>query len=352
MSAYAVCRKVPPHLMEQKQKIMSNTVDRVYLTGAAGMIGSNVARALLADGVRVVGVDNFWRGTRSNIADLTVNPNFQFRHADIISDQDWFRDMTHDSVLIHTADIVAGIDYVFGNEWSVFQKNILINTQVARVVNMFQPERLIYLGTACSYPQKMQRSVDTSVLSEAVKFPADPESGYGWSKLMGEVEFRLAIKGLPTRLLVLDLHNVYGWPCIYRDRTSQVIPALVYKALTSKDGKLSVWGNGKQGRAFLHVSDVVAGIKAGLTYAGAEQDIMLGPDRCSTIGEVAHLIQQHPRIKIDEIVFDASKPTGDIGRFADASLAKRELGWTPQVDFRTGLNELIDNVVDNYNAVA
>jgi nucleoside-diphosphate-sugar epimerase len=256
--------------------------------------------------------------------------------------------MTSQSVLIHTADIVAGIDYVFSNEWSVFQKNILINTQIARVVNTVKPERLIYLGTACSYPQKMQRSVESSVLSESVKFPADPESGYGWSKLMGEVEFRLAVKGLPTRLLVLDLHNVYGWPCVFKGSTSQVIPALVYKALTAANRKLNVWGNGKQGRAFLHVKDVVSGVKAALTYSGKEQVFMLGPDHCTTIGDVAQLIQQHPRIKIDEIVFDASKPTGDIGRFADAELARRELGWTPTVEFRAGLDELIDRIIDDF----
>lgn len=324
--------------------------DRIYLTGAAGMIGSNAARRLLGAGHRVIGIDNLWRGTRENIADLLANPNFVFRHADIISDDDWYCDMTPQSVLIHTADIVAGISYVFSNEWSVFQKNILINTKIARIVNSVKPERLIYLGTACSYPQKMQRSVESSVLSEGVKFPADPESGYGWSKLMGEVEFRLAIKGTATRLIVLDLHNVYGWPCVYRESTSQVIPALIFKALTSTDGKLTVWGDGKQGRAFIHISDVVSGIQAAVGYSGSEQVFMLGPDRCTTIGEVARFVQKHPRTHIEEIVYDTNKPTGDIGRFADASLARRELGWTPQVKFEAGLNELVNHIADDMAA--
>ncbi len=75
---------------------------------------------------------------------------------------------------------------------------------------------------------------------------------------MGEVEFRMAVKGRPTRLTVLDLHNVYGWPCIYRDATAQVIPSLIFRALNTPDGKLSVWGDGKQGRAFINVADVVS----------------------------------------------------------------------------------------------
>jgi nucleoside-diphosphate-sugar epimerase len=326
---------------------MTTTASRIYVTGAAGMIGTNLCRALFDAGHEVVGVDNLWRGTQRNLEQLKAFGDFSFRHADIIADQDWYSDMGPDSVLIHTADIVAGIDYIFNNEWRVFRKNILINTQIARVVNQFQPRQLIYLGTVCSYPQGLQRSVDTSMLDETLKLPADPESGYGWSKLIGEVEFTLAVKGTRTRLTVLDLHNVYGWPCIYADSTAQVIPALINRALESVDRKLVVWGDGTQGRAFLHVDDIVQGALKAIDYAGDEQAFMLGPDHCTTIGEVAQLIQSHQSIEIDEIVYDTSKPVGDIGRFANAELARRELGWDITVKFEEGLAELIDHIVDD-----
>lgn len=325
---------------------MKSRSGKVYVTGTAGMIGSNVTRALVGQGRDVIGIDNLWRGTMENIAEFKLARNFTFRHGDIISDNDWYRDMEADDTIIHTADIVAGIGYVFANEWSVFQKNILINTQIARVVTQRRPAQLIYLGTACSYPQGLQRSVKGSVLSEKVKFPADPESGYGWSKLAGDIEFRLAVKDISTRYTVLDLHNVYGWPCIFRDSTAQVIPSLVFKAISATNRKLSVWGDGKQGRAFLHVSDVVAAILAAMKYDGKEFNFMIGPDYCTTIGEVAQLIQSHPRIGIDEVVFDTSKPTGDIGRYADASLARQEIGWIPKVQFRDGLYEVIDRIIN------
>lgn len=318
---------------------------KIYLTGAAGMIGSNMAKAFVAEGHEVIGVDNLWRGTGRNLESLNGNADFTFRHADIISDFDWYQDMGVEDVLIHTADIVAGIGYVFSNEWKVFQKNILINTQVARIVNQVQPKQLIYLGTACSYPQGLQRSVENSVLSEGAKFPADPESGYGWSKLIGDVEFTLAVKGTRTKLTVLDLHNVYGWPCRYDDGTAQVIPSLINKALNAADGKLVVWGDGKQGRAFIHVRDVIQGAQKAVGYLGEHQTFMLGPDRCTSIGEVAELIKQHPQVRVEEIVYDTTKPTGDIGRFADATLARNELGWAPTVEFKTGLDELIENII-------
>lgn len=318
---------------------------KIYLTGAAGMIGSNMAGAFLAEGHQVIGVDNLWRGTGRNLEGIAARKNFTFRHADIASDFDWYQDMGNDDVIVHTADIVAGIGYVFSNEWRVFQRNILINTQIARVVNQVQPRQLIYLGTVCSYPQELQRSVENSQLCEDVKFPADPESGYGWSKLIGEVEFALAVKGTSTKLTVLDLHNVYGWPCTYDDSTAQVIPSLINRALQSTDGKLVVWGNGKQGRAFIHVRDVVRGAQKALGYKGDYRTFMLGPDRCTSISEVAELIVDHPQVDVNEIVYDTSKPTGDIGRFADATLARREIGWEPTVEFKAGLYELIENVI-------
>jgi len=326
---------------------MTHQTTKVYVTGVAGLIGSNTVRVLLEDGFSVVGIDNLWRGTKENISDLFAHSNFTFRHADLISDHDWYRDMGPADSLIHIADIVAGIGYVFSNEWSVFKNNLLINTSVARIVNQLAPGRFIYLGTACSYPKHLQRSVDISMLSESDKFPADPESGYGWSKLVGEIEFKLATKGTNTRFIVLDLHNVYGWPCAYRDNTSQVIPALIFKAINAVNRKLSVWGNGRQGRAFLHVSDVVSAIRLALDYSGVHSAFMIGPNRCTTISEVADIIQSHPKIHIDEIIFDTSKPTGDIGRFADSTLALNELKWSPKVDFQSGLHELIDRIIDD-----
>ncbi len=326
---------------------MTDSDRRIYVTGAAGLIGSNVVRALLDDGHAVIGIDNFWRGTQANVRQLSAHAKFVFRHADIAADQRWFQDMKSGDVLIHIADIVAGIGYVFSNEWEIFQKNILINTNVARVVAQKAPARLIYLGTACSYPQKMQRSVTSSVLSEADKFPADPESGYGWSKLIGEIEFRLVTKGSATRFAVLDLHNVYGWPCAYDDGTAQVIPSLINRAISSQDQTLTVWGDGRQGRAFLHVSDVVAAIRLALDYDGPESAFMIGPSSCTTIAEVVHIIQAHPKIRIREIIFDTSKPTGDIGRFANPAIANKELGWVPKMDLVAGIHDLVDKILDD-----
>jgi nucleoside-diphosphate-sugar epimerase len=321
--------------------LTNDLVSRIYVTGVAGMIGSNLASRLLDDGFNVVGIDNLWRGKRENVEPFLAKPNFSFFELDVVNDDSWAADMGERDVLIHVADIVAGIGYVFAKEWEVFRSNLLINTAIAKVVADKKPERLIYLGTACSYPQGLQRSVSNSQLREDQKIPADPESGYGWSKLLGEIEFSLAVKNINTRCITLDLHNVYGWPCIYKDATSQVIPSLIYRALKAEDDVLTVWGDGSQGRAFLHVSDVVAAIVASLTYEGQFNNFMIGPDHCTTIGEIAKLLVNHELLPVSRVAFDTSKPTGDIGRYANFDRAMAELGWTPQADLSSEIEQLV-----------
>lgn len=318
---------------------------KIFITGVAGMIGSNLAISFLNQGYKVIGLDNLWRGKKSNLSStLMESENFEFRYLDITLDRSWWTEVDDSSILVHVADIVAGIDYVFLNEWSVFKKNIEINTVMAELILKRKPEKFIYLGTACSYPQSMQRSVLNSGLTEIDKFPADPESGYGWSKLIGEIEYNLVTKSSNTKLITLDLHNVYGWPTIYADETAQVIPALIFKALQSKDKKLLVWGDGSQGRAFLNVKDVVTAVNKSILYEGNYNNFMIGPNECSTIKNIAELIISHPLTIAEEIVFDKTKPIGDIGRFSKSDLAKNELNWEVSVDFEEGLSDLVASI--------
>ncbi len=321
-------------------------MSKIWVTGVAGMIGSNVAQALLKNGYDVVGIDNFWRGTQKNMEVFIGHEKFRFIHADISAEIDWADDIRNDDIIVHIADIVAGIGYVFANEFEVFSQNNKINANVAKIVTQKSPERIIYLGTACSYPQGLQRDTTTSVLSEEMKLPADPESGYGWSKLLGEIELKLAVKEANTRLIVLDLHNVYGAPCVYKDSTSQVIPSLIWRAITVGAGAFDVWGDGSQGRAFVHVDDVSEAVGQAVQYQGEFDNFMIGPDYCTTIREVAETIISHDKIGVDSIRYDLDKPTGDIGRFANYSRAAAELGWRPTIDFKTGIYALIDQILE------
>ena len=238
---------------------------------------------------------------------------------------------------------MAGIGYVFSNESYVFRTNLLINSNVSKAIYQYKPKRYIYVGTACSFPRNLQLSTTSTPLIEENQFPASPESGYGWSKLMGEIEAGYLAKEGITDSVILSLHNVYGKYCDYTNETSQVIPSLCLKAIecTKKNNILEVWGDGSQGRAFVHAKDVIKAIILSFNKGANKGVIQIGPSECTTINDLAKTLID----KIDsniKIKHDLSKPVGDIGRCANYSKAKKLLGWEPSVFLEEGLSDLLE----------
>ena len=142
--------------------------------------------------------------------------------------------------------------------------------------------------------------------------------------------------GIPTA--VLSLHNVYGTPCDFSDTSGQVIPSLIRKAVEYPDQPFVVWGSGAQGRAFVHVDDIVDGLVSAMDKGMGQGAIQLGPDVCTTIREVAETIVEVSGKDIT-IEFDTSRPEGDRGRRADYSKARRVLGWEPRVKLKDGMEQ-------------
>lgn len=320
------------------------------------MIGSNLCSALLAAGHHVTAIDNLWRGCRQNFTHTKANrygDRLRFVLADLSSLGDWCQELQNADCVYHLADIVAGVGYVFDNQASVFRKNLQINSNVATASEIMKVRRYVYVGTACSFPQHLQNSVDGAPLREEDQYPAHPESAYGWSKLMGELDAMYMAASTDINSVVLVLHNVYGTPCDYDSQRAQALPALCHRALrTAAQGgrDLVVWGTGDQGRAFVHVDDVVRALMSALTRGHGQGPIQIGPDKCTPIREAAQLICDLVGQGL-EVVFDTSKPTGDIGRRADYSKARRCLDWQPTVDLRDGIKSLIDWIAikENYD---
>lgn len=319
-------------------------MSRILVTGGAGMIGSNLTRRLVALGHSVAVVDNLWRGQRENLASgdgWLIDMATDFHDRDLSEAGVLDPLLTGCDYVFHLADVVAGIGYVFANQQFIYRQNLLINTRVLESVAKARwLKGYIYVGTACSFPQQLQTGPDAAPLRETDLLPAHPESPYGWSKLIGmlEAEAMQAETGIPIGLPVL--HNVYGPPSDISPERSQVIPALVRRTIELPDhGDLVVWGTGAQGRAFLHVNDVVDGLVAVMERGLGQGIIQLGPDHCTTIREVAETVTRLSGRNIG-IRYDTTKPTGDLGRCADYAKARDLLGWSPRVGLSDGLAEL------------
>ena len=326
---------------------------KVLVTGGAGMIGSNLVKCLVDEGHEVFVIDNLWRGKLDylqNEEGELIIPETHFYKLDLLQPNIADDIISRVEYVVHLADIVAGIDYVFSNQGGIFRDNILINSNTITSCRKYKEslKGFMYVGTACSFPLTRQSSLDVIPLREDELYPALPESAYGWSKLMGQYETELLQHetGIPTCTLMF--HNVYGSPCDYGER-SQVIPALIRKAICYPQEPFNVWGSGEQGRAFIHVDDIVEGIMLSLEKGWGHGHIQLGPSVCTSIKEIAETVVDISTKEID-IFYDLSKPEGDKARSADYSKAKNILGWEPRTDLRSGLEQQykwIKNQIEN-----
>jgi len=318
---------------------------RILVTGGCGMIGSNLVKKLVALGDDVYVIDNLWRGRLDYLNGENASPvidlESHFFNIDLTQNVAGLDEVISKvEYVIHLADIVAGIDYVFSNQGDLFRINNQINSNVFAAVRRAGKDNIkgiLYVGTACSYPLTRQNSLEVIPLREEELFPAMPESAYGWSKLMGQLEIGYLEKETGIPCCTLQLHNVYGCPCDFGPR-SQVIPALIRKAVRYPNEPFVVWGSGKQGRAFIHVRDVVDALVLGLEKGWGQGWIQIGPSECTSIREIAESIIRVSQKDIKPI-YDVTKPEGDKARSADWTKARDVLGWRPKVSLEDGLRE-------------
>ena len=330
----------------------------ILVTGGCGMIGSNLVKRLVKEGWDVYVADNLWRGKLEYLNDEAGKPvidletRFFKKDLTIYSEAKEVIGLT--DYIVHLADVVAGIDYVFKNQGELFRINNLINSNVfdcCRKAGKEKIKGLLYVGTVCSFPLTRQNTLNPEPLREEELFPAMPESAYGWSKLMGQLEMGYLEKetGIPCSILMF--HNVYGTPTDFGER-SQVIPALIRKAINYPNEPMNVWGSGEQGRAFIHVKDIVNALVLALEKGWGHGYIQIGPSHCTSIKEIAEKVVDISGKDIKPF-YDISKPEGDKARCADYSKAKEILGWEPTVSLDEGLRESytwIEKQIKNENS--
>jgi GDP-D-mannose 3',5'-epimerase len=329
---------------------------KILVTGGAGMIGSNLVKKLVENGDDVFVVDNLWRGKLSNLQTegrYCINIENRFYNRDLSVPGSIDDIISQVDFVVHLADIVAGIGYVFNNQGYIFRQNVLINSNVFTSIrnSSHKIEGVMYVGTACSFPRELQSSFEAALLEESQLYPANPESAYGWSKLMGQFELGILGEEKNIKTLSLIFHNVYGSPADYSER-GQVIPSLIARVLKNPNEPLTVWGTGKQGRAFVHVDDVVRAILLALDNGWNQGPIQIGPDKCTTIAEVAAAVIKVSGLQ-NTIIYDTTKPEGDLARAANYAKAKSILGWEPRVSLEEGIGELyswIQNDMQKENA--
>jgi nucleoside-diphosphate-sugar epimerase len=316
---------------------------KIIVTGGAGFIGSKLVKSLVSYGADVKVLDNLWRGSLNNLINgnnvYVIDIEKKFFLTDLTDYSKCLENIRDADYVFHLADVVAGINFVFDNEIFIYRQNILINTNTISACLVNGINNYIYVGTACSYPKHLQMADGISILHEDQTYPAEPESSYGWSKLMGEYEALMVAKNNKLNVGLLRFHNVYGPGAVYDKERSQVLPSLVRKAINFPNEEFIVWGNGEQYRDFVYVDDVIDALLLVAERGMGKGLIQIGSEKATSIKEAAELIVNISGKKIP-IQFDPTGPRGDRGRIANCDYARKTLGWSAKIELKEGISNL------------
>ena len=166
--------------------------------------------------------------------------------------------------------------------------------------------------------------------------PYDADNMYGWAKLMGEMTLRAGYREWGMKSASCRYFTVYG----PRGVENHAVIAMIARAFVEQD-PFAVWGTGEQIRNWTYIDDIVHGTILAAECIDDGSAVNLGTmERIKVIDAVHEVLRYTGRRTTVEL--HPEMPTGPNNRVADNALAKKLLGWEPQVKFVDGLHRTID----------
>ena len=297
---------------------------RVLITGAAGFIGSHLCDRFIAEGYRVVAMDNLITGDLKNIEHPFGKERFEFYHHDVTT---FVYVPGQLDYILHFASPASPIDYLkipiqTLKVGSLGTHNLLglAKEKNARILIASTSE--VY-GDPLVHPQSEEYygNVNTigprGVYDEAKRFQESITMAYH------------RFHGLETR--IARIFNTYGPRMRLND--GRVIPAFIGQALRGED--LTVFGDGHQTRSFCYVNDQVEGLYR-LLLSDFSLPVNIGnPDEISILDFAQEIIKLTGTEQ--KIVFKPLPKDDPLQRQPDISRAREILGWEPKIDRSTGM---------------
>jgi dTDP-glucose 4,6-dehydratase len=299
------------------------------VTGGAGFLGSHLCERLLAEGYRVIAVDNFLTGRRENIAHLEERGDFRVIVHDITLPL--HLDEPLDAVL-HFASPASPIDYL---ELPIQTLKVgSLGTHNALGLAKAKGARFFLASTSEVYGDPLIHPQPESYWGNVN--PVGPRGVYDEAKRFAEAMTMAYHRyhGVDTR--IVRIFNTYG-PRM-RPNDGRVVPTFAQQALRGED--LSVFGDGSQTRSFCYVDDLVDGIYR-LLESKEHDPVNIGNPHEMTVLEFAERILQltgsSSRIAFKPLPVDDPKI-----RQPDITRARTLLGWEPKVELNHGLARTIE----------
>jgi nucleoside-diphosphate-sugar epimerase len=199
-------------------------------------------------------------------------------------------------------------------------------------------EKVVFASSGCIYPNYIQSDPEEILYLTEDKAgpPYDADNLYGWAKLMAEMTLQAYHRDYGLKSASCRYFTVYG----PRGHENHAVIAMIARAFVGQN-PFVVWSNGEQIRNWTHVDDIVSGtIRAAETIDNSAA-INLGTMERTRVIDAAHEVLRYTGHQA-AIELHPKMPTGPMNRVADNSLAKRLLGWEPQIKFMSGLPTTID----------
>jgi GDP-D-mannose 3',5'-epimerase len=316
---------------------------KIAVCGAGGFVGGHLVKALLDQGHEVRASDikplrDWWQEHEHahNFSNLDLSNAPEALAA--VAGMDQVYDL---------AEHMGGISFIESNKVACAE-SIQIGIALLRACVVHNVGRFFYSSSACVYPTHIQQRSGNMHslkivhdLNEEDAWPARPEEGYGFSKLYMEELCRhySDTYGIDTR--VARYHNVYGSPgswCDGKEKSPAALCRKVAEAVHGLSPSIEVWGDGRQIRSYLHVSDCVRGTLA-LMASDYSSPVNIGSDRAVSIGQLLTMIETTAGA-LTHRTYNMNGAQGVDGRNADIGLAKELLDWAPQIELEEGIAAL------------
>jgi len=304
---------------------------KVLVTGGAGFIGSHLVKTLLDLGSEVYVADNFSRGRKENIAPYLNQ--IHLYSVDLTKLENCLLATEEVDYVFHLAASVGGIHYIKKENVEGSTSSLLMNTNMLEACRMKDVERFLFASSACVYREKSRK---INQFKEEDAYPANPLTTYGWAKLMGEIQCRSYYLDYGIKSSAVRIFNAYGENENLDPRWSHVIPSLIRKALLYPREGFTIFGDGKQERAFLYVQDCVDGLLLSMEKIEDADPINLGSEEVVSIRDLTQRIIRLSGKDIS-VKYDLSGPQGTRKYCADAAKMKKVLKWSPVVSLDDGL---------------
>jgi len=309
---------------------------RVFVTGAAGFIGSHMVDRLLAAGHHVVGFDNMSTGQRGFLEKALGHPQFRFHQADLLYRTSLAQAMEGAELVVHFA---ANADVRFGTEHprKDLEQNTIATWNVLEAMREHGSKRIVFSSTGSVYGEP-----DIFPTPETCPFPIQT-SLYGASKLAAEGLIQAYCEGFGLQGYIFRFVSILG------ERYSHGHVFDFYQQLAEHPEHLHVLGNGHQRKSYLYVQDCIDGILAAIERANDKVNIFnLGTDEYCEVNDSIGWICEHLGLR-PKFTYSG----GERGWVGDSPFILldcsriRALGWRPRLTIKQAVLATIEYVSAN-----